>query len=175
MLRAVALAAAVAGCVPLHDTPEARELFNLRPWNAVPASPPARLVGVFAQVCLDGPRDPDAAARALRAMDYVEAPAVGDDAMRSFVVDDSRPLVMLAPGGGGCAVAARARTGQSARLAALVAQRFPAARPVAPAALWPGADLAWDTGAAQGLIVLQAATTPPGRPARVIVARIGPG
>ena len=146
-------ALAVAGCGPARDSPEARELYNLRPWNAVPASAPARLVGVFEQVCLDGPRAPDAAARALRAMDYVEAPAVGDDAMRSFVVDDNRPLVMLAPDGRGCAVAAEARTGQSARLAAL----------------------AWDTGTAQGLIVLQAATTPPGRRARVIVARIGPG
>ncbi|MBC7156659.1 MAG: hypothetical protein H5U20_03985 [Rhodobacteraceae bacterium] len=168
-------ALAVAGCGPARDSPEARELYNLRPWNAVPASAPARLVGVFEQVCLDGPRAPDAAARALRAMDYVEAPAVGDDAMRSFVVDDNRPLVMLAPDGRGCAVAAEARTGQSARLAALVARRFPDARPVDPATIAPAAALAWDTGTAQGLIVLQAATTPPGHRARVIVARIGPG
>ncbi|MBD3764961.1 MAG: hypothetical protein IE927_09560 [Rhodobacterales bacterium] len=158
-----------AGCTAPTVAPDTAELRNIRDSNIVPKSPPARLASTFAAVCLDGPADRDAAAAALRAMDYVEWPGAGDG-MRSFVVDDSRPAVMLDGAGRACAVAAQARTGQTERLRRLIADRFPAARALSPP---PGTSEAWATGDG-GLIALRR-TAPPGRPAELLVLWLRPG
>ena len=110
-------------CACAAQGPDAYELANIRPWNIVPLSSPARLVGTFEKVCLDGPTDPDRAAAALRAMDYVEVPGPGP--IRSFAVDDNRPAVMISATA--CAVGARSRTGQTERIRAMVATRYPQA------------------------------------------------
>lgn len=158
-----------AGCAAPTVPPDTAELRNIRDSNIVPKSPPARLAATFETVCLDGPTDPNAAAAALRSMDYVEWPGAGDG-MRSFVVDDSRPAVMLDAAGRACAVAAQARTGQTERLRRLIADRFPAARALPPP---PGTSEAWATGDG-GTITLRR-TAPPGRPAELLVLRLRPG
>lgn len=140
----VALAAAgmLAGCAGGGaGGPEGFELANIAESNIVPKSSPAQFVGAFARFCLDTAEADRPAA--LRGADYVPfAPVRAASRVRTFVVDDRRPAVMLW-GGGNCAVAAEARTGQSARTARLIAERFPAARPVDPARIGPSIEAAW--------------------------------
>lgn len=165
LLLLAACSAAPTG--PFGSTgPDAYELANIAPWNVVPNSPPARFVSVFERVCLDGPRDPDAAARSLRAMDYVEVPGSGP--LRSFVVDDSRPAVMIARDGSACAVGAESRTGQTERARALVLRRFPAATPLDPTPL--GAEQAWAAG---GAVIFLQRDGAPDDPARLLLAISG--
>ncbi|MFN3293860.1 MAG: hypothetical protein ACK414_10450, partial [Gemmobacter sp.] len=87
---------------------------------------------------------------------------------RAFVVDDSRPAVLLGVDGRSCAVAARARTGQAQRIAAMVARRFPGAQAVDPARIGPRTESAWATG--DGMIVLNRVILP-GRPSEVLLIR----
>jgi hypothetical protein len=167
---ALLLAFGLPGCSPAVPAPEALELANLRPWNAVPATPPTRLVASFERVCLDGPHDPDSAAATLRAMDYVEAAGRRDPAVRGFVADDDRPAVLISGDGRACAVAARARTGQTARIAAMVARRFPAAAEADPARLGPRTERAWATPG--GGFVLLNRVIVAGRPSELLLIRL---
>lgn len=148
--------------------PDAFELANMRPWNTVPATSPARLVAGFEAACLDGPADPNRAAAALRARDYVETRRRPGAVTRGFVVDDTRPAVLLGADGRSCAVAAKARTGQAQRIAAMVARRFPRAQAVDPARISPRTESAWSTG--DGLIVLNRVILP-GRPSELLLIR----
>lgn len=169
LLRALALSALLAGCTTA-STPEALELANIRPWNIVPNSSPARLAGSFARYCLDAPADAGKAAAMLRAADHVEVPARTPRAIRSFLVDDNRPAVLLAADGSACAVAAQARTGQTARITALIRQRFPGAVPLTAAQLGPEAESGWALGRGEGVVVLRRVLKP-GRPSELIVMR----
>jgi hypothetical protein len=172
LLSAGLLVAALAlgGCATQRPGPDALELANLRPWNAVPATSPARLVSTFERVCLDGRQDPEGAAAALRAMDYVEAPRRRGSAARVFLVDDARPAVLIGAEGRSCALAARARTGQATRIATMVARRFPGARMVEPARIGPRTEAAWATPGG-GLIVLNRVILP-GRPSELLLIRL---
>lgn len=158
----------LAACGP-EPGPETIELRAMPPALAVPATAPAALVASFESLCLDGPRAPDALAQRLRATDYVEAPQRGAGGMRSFVVEDRRPMVMLSADGTACAVAARARSGQRARIDAMMARRFPDA----PAVTVAGAEIAWHAGPPQGVILLRRVNHP-AQPSRVVLARIAP-
>jgi hypothetical protein len=159
----------LGACVPgPGGGPDAFELANMQPWNVVPQSTPARLVAGFEAACLDGPADPDRAAAALRKADYVETRRRPGAPTRAFVVDDSRPAVLLGVDGRSCAVAAKARTGQAQRIAAMVARRFPGAQAVDPARIGPRTESAWATG--DGMIVLNRVILP-GRPSEVLLIR----
>lgn len=169
LLRALALPLLLIGCTTA-STPEAMELANIRPWNIVPNSSPARLAGSFALYCLDAPADAARVAAMLRAADHVEVPARSPRAIRSFLVDDNRPAVLLAADGRACAVAAKSRTGQTARITALIRQRFPGAVPLAAAQLGPAAESGWALGPGEGVVVLRRVPKP-GRPSELLVLR----
>ncbi|WP_323035495.1 hypothetical protein [Pararhodobacter sp.] len=135
------VAMGLAGCMaaPEPTTPavpvgmpthEQYEYANLRPSNIVPKSSPAALVTAFERFCLDGGRDVSLVSQRLRRADYVAAPRDADSEVMAFVVDDRRPMVLLSRDGRYCAVAAESRTGQTARITAMLARRFPGARPV---------------------------------------------
>lgn len=140
----------LAGCLPADARRADRyELSSMRPSHVVPKSSPAQVVRVFRQICAEHAGAPAATPDRLRAAGYVEAPTRG--AGRSFVVDDRRPLVMLADHAGGphCAVAAISRTGQTRAVADMVAADYPGARPTDPGPTGPGTESAWAVG--QGL------------------------
>ncbi|WP_323042093.1 hypothetical protein [Gemmobacter sp.] len=160
----VATVMTLGGCVA--PGPEGLELANIRPSNIVPKTSPARLATMFADICLDGPADADTAAARLRAMDYVEVPARHPRAIRSFVVDDSRPAVMLGADGRSCALAAQSRTGQTERLRSLIAGRYPQATAFSAA----GIEQGWVLGAGQGTVALRRVVRP-GKPSELIVLR----
>lgn len=136
----------------------------MRPSNIVPKTTPTRLVTMFQDICLDAPATTEANAARLRAMDYVEVPARQRRAIRSFVVDDSRPAILLAADGTGCAVAAQSRTGQTERLRRLIAERFPQARPIGG----QGIEQGWSLGPGHGQVVLRRVLRP-GNPSEVMV------
>jgi hypothetical protein len=165
--------ALLAGCVSPVPGPgagsDAFELANLRPPNAIPRTSPARLVAGFEAACLDGPADPDRAAAMLRKADYVETRRRPGARTRGFVVDDSRPAVLLGVDGRSCAVAAKARTGQTERIRAMIARRYPRAQVLDPARIGPRSESAWSTGG--GLIVLNRVVLP-GRPSELLLIRL---
>ncbi|OIQ05458.1 MAG: hypothetical protein AUK60_10135 [Rhodobacteraceae bacterium CG2_30_10_405] len=133
--------------------PEVYELANMRPGNVVPKSSPAALVSAFGKYCLDGPPDPAGVAARLRAADYVAVPQTTPNGITAFVVDDSRPMVMVSDDGRTCAVGAASRTGQSARIRGLIAKRFPGATPLDPASVSPNTELAVQAPGAQGGVI----------------------
>ncbi|MGA1684583.1 MAG: hypothetical protein ACO38S_08740 [Gemmobacter sp.] len=169
-VAALMAAGVLAGCAPgAGQGPEAIELANIAEPNIVPKSSPAQFARAFERFCLDTPAE--ARAETLRAADYVPfAPVRASSRVRTFVVDDRRPAVMLA-GEGDCAVAAEARTGQSARVARLVAARFPAARPVEPARLGPNVEAAW-LSRSGGPVILTLRQLRPGHPSRYTLALV---
>jgi hypothetical protein len=147
LLAVPALVAACAspGAPPARTpvaTPEVFELANMRPSNVVPKSSPKALVSAFQKYCLNGPHDPARVAASLRAADFVAVPNASSNGVSAFVVDDSRPMVMISQNGRTCAVAAAARTGQTARIRSMIAGQFPQARPVDPATVSPNTELA---------------------------------
>jgi hypothetical protein len=130
------LALALAGCTA---SPQGHELAALSFGYAIPQTSPGMLTEAFDRYCADD-RVTAATAARLTADDYVEVPR-GGTTIRSFVVRDMRPMVMVSDRG--CAVAARSRTGQSTRSAAYVAERFPGAAEVAPDRMGQGVERAW--------------------------------
>ena len=172
VLRLLLPLALMAGCVSPVPGPgagaDAFELANLRPAHAIPRTAPTRLIATFETTCLDGPQDPDRAAAALRAQDYVETRSRGQT--RGFVVDDSRPAVLLGRDGRSCAVAAKARTGQSERIRAMVARRFPGASALDPARAGPRSERAWGLPGG-GMIVLNRMILP-GRPSELLLIHL---
>ncbi|MDP4033006.1 MAG: hypothetical protein Q8P60_09200 [Pseudorhodobacter sp.] len=136
--------------------PEVYELANMRPGNVVPKSSPTALVGAFTKYCLNGSHDPANVATRLRSVDYVVVPQVGATGISAYVVDDRRPMVMVSNDGRTCAVGAKSRTGQTARIQNMIAQRFPAATAIDPAHVSPNTELALQApGADGGVIFLQ--------------------
>lgn len=167
LLAALAAATIVAGCAAVAPTPDEAELRNMDADNIVPKSSPAQLVAAFEYFCLD--TAPAALPVALRRADYVEVPRWGAARMRSFVVDDRRPVVMIAADGRACAVGATARTGQTERLRAMVARRFPDALPVDPARIGASTDEAWAiSGDMVGILFVQRPFDP-ARPSQLIL------
>lgn len=166
----IACAVLLGGCVAGPAAgPDALELANMRPWNVVPATSPGRLVSSFEAVCLTGPTDPDQAGASLRAQGYVETRRRAGAATRGFVVDDSRPAVLLGQDGRSCAVAARARTGQTAAIHSMIARRYPRAVAIAPARIGPRTESAWDIG---GSSVVLNRIVLPGRPSELMLMRL---
>lgn len=169
---------ALAGCAvgtgdmaqapALPDTSAYYEFANMRPSNIVPNSTASAFVGAFERFCLDGGRGIAAISARLRAADYVEAPPRGQAGIRVFVVDDRRPMVQVSEDGRFCAVAARARTGQSARVESMISRRFPGARAVERSVSEPEFTLRIG-GAHAGLLTLHRPDLPiPG--SRVVLA-----
>lgn len=164
---ACAAALALGGCASAAGTPERLELANMNPGNVVPKSSPAQLVAAFERFCLD--TDAAAAPAALRRSDYVEVPRRTGGMVRSFVVDDRRPAVMLSDAGRACAVAAASRTGQTERLRGMITRRFPGATPVDPARIGAQTEQAWVVPGARGGIVFVQRLTAPAQPSRLIL------
>ena len=136
--------------------PEIYELANMRPSNIVPKSSPDTLVATFKKYCLNGAHDAAKVAASLRSADFVAVPQTGANGITAFVVDDSRPMVMVSDDGRTCAVAAESRTGQTARIRGMIAQQFPAATALDPASISPNTELAMQApGADGGVIFLQ--------------------
>jgi hypothetical protein len=158
----IAACLALGACV--EPGAEGYELANMRPSNIVPKSSPARLVAIFEDICLDGPTDANATAGRLRTMDYVEVPSRQPRAIRSFVVDDSRPAIMLGSDGRSCAVAARSRTGQTERLRSLIARRYPGATALGGA----GIEQGWSLGGGNSAVLVRRVVRP-GYPSELIV------
>ncbi len=137
-------------------TPEAYELANIRATNIIPKSSPATLVATFEKYCLDAPHNSARIASALRAADFVAVPTSNAASITAFVVDDSRPMVMVSDDGRTCAVAAKSRTGQTARIQRMIATRFPQARPLDPGTVAANTELAVRLAGAQaGVVFLQ--------------------
>jgi hypothetical protein len=157
-----AMALGLAACNPVAQSnpaapavsPELYEFANMRQSNIIPKSSPSAFVRAFDSFCLQGGKTAAAVAQKLRAKDYVAAPRLPGSQQTAFVVDDSRPMVVVADNGKFCAVAARSRTGQTAKVRAFVARRFGSA-PAVEHAL-PGVEMLRRSGGANaGLIVLK--------------------
>ncbi len=175
-ISGISLAAAVAACAPFGAepvqtapapdvvAPEVYELANIRPDNVVPKSSPSALVNTFEDFCLDGSHDPAQVAARLRRAGFVAVPkalpgapqAAQPTTITADVVDDRRPMVMISEDGRTCAVIALSRTGQTARIQEMIAQRFPSAQALDPAAISQGTELAVRvTGAGAGVLFVQ--------------------
>ena len=152
-LGALALLAACDGAG--GQAPDAYELGNLNPLNAVPKSSPSRLVATFAKACLDGPQTAVGAEAALRDDGFVPLPQ-RRNGVTVFVSDDLRPAVMVTPAAQSCAVVAEARTGQTDAIRDMVARRFPGAAPIS--APGKGLEQAWKTP--QGIVFLRRSGSP---------------
>ncbi|MFN3644479.1 MAG: hypothetical protein ACK4TB_16335 [Gemmobacter sp.] len=137
----------------------------MTPANVIPKSSPAQLVATFERYCLDTA----APAAALKRADYVAVPRRAGSTIASFVVDDRRPAVMLSDDGRACAVAVASRSGQTERLRAMVARRFPGARPVDPARIGQQTEQAWAIPGAAGGIVFVQRLTAPAQPSQLIL------
>jgi hypothetical protein len=132
------LASAVA-CAPTNITyrplsplgPEAYEFANMRPSNMVPKSSPAAFEKAFNGYCLNGGASLETIAAKLRKDDYIATPRQTAEGQTAFVVDDSKPMVIVSNDGRYCAVMATARSGQTARIHRFIANRFPKATPIA--------------------------------------------
>ncbi len=145
-IPALAAVVSLAGCVGANDDStiaERRELGNIRPWNVVPNASPRTLVATFKRYCLDGPADAARAAAMLRSASFVpQGGWVGG--LRAFVVDDSRPQVIISDDGRGCAVSALSRTGQTQALTEMIADRLPQAQALGPTGR--AVEQVWATG-----------------------------
>lgn len=139
--------------------PEIYELANMRPGNVVPKSSPSALMSAFTKYCLDGSRDPARVGASLRSADYVAVPQTAPNGITAFVVDDSRPMVMVSQDGRTCAVGAASRTGQTARIRSMIAERFPAATALDPASVSPNTELAMLAPGAGVIFVQRLVTT----------------
>lgn len=154
---AYAATLALGACSPGQISSDVYELANIHPAHVVPKSSPAQFVAGFRRHCVatkEAQRD-----AGLRAADYVPLPRRGR--VQSWAVDTRAPLVMTQPGA--CAVAAQSRTGQTSRVAAMIASDYPGARPVAV----PGAEAAW---AVPGALITTHRTGAPSTPATYTLA-----
>jgi len=166
-----ALVLMVSACAPAAspDRAEALELANIRETNIVPKTSPARLVAHFTDYCVETRADPARVRAKLRAADYVEVPSRASSPVRSFVVDDSKPAVLLMREGLGCAVAAESRTGQISRIERMIASDFAQAMPVDPRRLGRSVERAWAvSGPVDGVIFVQRINAP-GQSSRLIL------
>lgn len=149
---------------PGEVAPEIYELANIRPSNVVPKASPSNLVNTFETFCLDGSHDPARIAERLRSASFVPLPKevpgwpslAQQTNVTAFAVDDNRPLVMLSDDGQTCAVGAESRTGQTARIQEMIAQRFPSAQALDPQTVSSGTETAFLVqGSASGVIFVQ--------------------
>ena len=172
---AAATLAGLSACDVPATTSDTYELANIDPRNVIPKSTPKAFVAAFEKYCLDEGPNTAAIERALRSTDYVRVP--GNSALRSWVVDDKRPAVVVAANGLSCAVAAQARTGQTERVREMVSSRFPGAIAV-PANMKPaGMESLWLVDADKNVFVFTKRRTPVGEPSQLILitVRLSPG
>jgi hypothetical protein len=129
------LALLTAACMPAVQTdpkvvavsPELYEFANMRQSNMIPKSSPAAFERGFESFCINGGSTAASVAAKLRKTDYVAAPNSTPSGQTAFVVDDTRPMVVISDDGRFCGVLARSRTGQTARVQRFIAKRFPKA------------------------------------------------
>lgn len=142
------------------------------PWVApyyAPASARLALVAVFERVCIDGTRNVEQAVKLLRTMGYTERQSTSVN--RVFVKDRSSPEVQLERKGFMCMVIGDWNAGNSDQLQAMIKRRLPQARTMPAQTFGAGAELAWATGSANGVIVLKRVEVQGGA-ARHLVMRI---
>lgn len=149
-LAACCALALLGGC---NTTPEAYELANMRGHNVLPRSTPASFVAAFDRYCADPSAVPAALENALQDADYVPL-RTGKSGLNGFVVDDNRPAVFI---NGGprlrhCAVGAKSRSGQTARVVSFVAERFPDASPIDTTGFGENTERAWATEDGRSII-----------------------
>ena len=167
----LAIVTFIAACTPTvsPDNAELLELANIRESNIVPKTSPTRLVSTFRDYCIETGAEPGRVAAVLKASDYNEVPTRASDPVRLFVVDDTRPAVLVMRKGRGCAVAAESRTGQTSRIERMVASDFPGATRLDPQRLGQSVERAWAvTGKTEGVIFVQR-IVPPADASRLIL------
>lgn len=119
------VAALASACTqPAPEGSDAHELANFAQSNLMPKSSPRQVVATFEKACLNG----FATESDMRSAGFVPLPR--DDKATAYVSDDTRPNVAMTADGKGCSIAAASRTGQTDALRAMVAERFPDARPM---------------------------------------------
>ena len=165
----VTSACAIGGGV----TPSMFELANIWQYNIIPKSSPRSLVTAFDRYCVGYADRLSTVRPALLDADYVLVPTTRQPALDTYVVDDRRPMVMVAPQAASCAVAAESRTGQSHRATTYVADRFANAREIPPADIGPNVERAWLTQDANPLVVFTMRQGPPSGPATFMIGLIG--
>ncbi|MEM6888657.1 MAG: hypothetical protein AAF636_11015 [Pseudomonadota bacterium] len=129
----------LAACAPDGLSPADRaELDNMLRVNLVPKSTATEMVTAFDDFCVASPRAQTE--QALRGAGYIPLPDRAEGA-RAFAVDDRRPVVAFSDRM--CVVRAKARSGQTDRFAAYVAETFPDAQPADPARFGDDIEAAW--------------------------------
>lgn len=170
----IAASTALAGCAvgPRDVGSDVFELANMRESNIVPKSSPATLVKTFNSFCVDRIGQANTIATALVAADYVAVPKNAQAAIRTYVVDDTRPMVMVADNSRAvtCAVAAESRTGQTTRVARFLAETYPQAVALDPAKIGRQTETAWIINDNPLTVIFTARYGPPSAPARYVVA-----
>ncbi|MBZ0127689.1 MAG: hypothetical protein K8F59_01105 [Rhodobacteraceae bacterium] len=140
-LHAAVALALLAGCTAGGLGPDAAERANIYPANIVPRSSPSALVMAFDRHCVNAGPTLAAQDGDLRAAGYVPAVDTPRNGARLYVVDDRRPAVAISARM--CLVQAMARTGQTERAHAYVAETFPEAKPIGTADLGRHVEQAW--------------------------------
>ena len=154
LVAACAAPATEADTVPKQTVaPEVYEFANMRRSNIVPKSSPTALVAAFEKFCLNGSHAPARVAANLRSADYVAVPKQEPDGVTAFVVDDTRPMVMVSDNGRTCAVGATSRSGQTARIRDMIARRYPGAATLDPAEVGPNTELAVRAAGTEGGVI----------------------
>ena len=155
----LALLAALAACQGADDSSlaERQELANTSMLAVVPKTPPQLLLRGFETHCLTPSDTAGARSARLRAAGYVPAGGWRGDS-RDFVTGDRRPKVRITRNGRGCAVIARARTGQEAAVQAALPGWFPQAAAVRST----DRNRIWQTGRSEGegFAILRSAAGP---------------
>lgn len=102
------------------------------------------MVSAFKTICLA--KNSDEQQKRLQRAGYLKTRETGRG-VRTYVVDNRKPAVMLRETNGAkaCAIGAEARTGQSQALRALVVSEFPDATPIDARNISNSAEAAWAT------------------------------
>lgn len=129
------------GCTKAAS-PDALELFNTFDGNVVPKSSATAFVSAFDTFCVNAPDSIDDVDKALRDVSYV--PTSTRNGTRLYIVDDSRPAIAISERS--CAVRALSRTGQTDRVKRYMAETFPDAKPLTPAAFGKDVEQVWKVG-----------------------------
>ncbi|MEM8774818.1 MAG: hypothetical protein AAGF53_07270 [Pseudomonadota bacterium] len=130
------------GCTGSADS-DALELFNTFDGNVVPKSSPTAFVSAFDTFCVKGPESVEGVDKALREVSYVPTRTANGTLL--YVVDDSRPAIAISEQS--CSVRALSRTGQTDRVKNYMAENFPEAKQLTPAAFGKDVEQVWEVGA----------------------------
>ena len=136
----VALVCAV-GCT---QTPEQIEMANMKPSTVIPKVSPKKLIASFKNYCVDRIDQVSSIPAHLRTIDYIEAEPWSFDGIRTFVVDDSKPMIRVKTGAiPQCVALAEARSGQTASVDRFIQKQYPDAIPVSAEELGTPVEKVW--------------------------------